>query len=384
MKVNELKSVLSAWENKTGSTVHMDSIKSSRKFSAGWLQFAHPRYVNRDELKKWIISQSQDIDVSGWFKIFARGIFESDAEQTKKTLTHAIVIDGSLDNVEEFMQFLYSIEWKDQYSGVNFIPFQKDEYFTEKEHQLAIKQHNVYLRSLEMEVITIKNPDTIFQTQEGHSGTVLQWLSAQGVDDKKLFQHVTQIGATKVLLSFYGEFKQSVSQSKLSHSKLLKARITGNPQSCDDDVDTSPPSVSTNRGYYGKPPIQPTVANTKTFVDVLTNHTYHAATTPDVSQETNDKIAELENMINGMKSDNKKIHQDIQATNNSIQELSTTLHKRIDGVQEASSKLVNNFIDAQKRVNEEKERKENEFKDWIRNTLTGKQETPSGVEPSCE
>ena len=110
MKVSELKSVLSTWETKTGSTISMDNIKSSQKFSAGWLQFAHPRYINCDELKKWMISQSNDVDISGWIKVFVRGTFESDAEKTKKTLTHAIVIDGSLENVEEFMQFLYSIE----------------------------------------------------------------------------------------------------------------------------------------------------------------------------------------------------------------------------------------------------------------------------------
>ena len=115
---------------------------------------------------------------------------------------------------------------------------------------------------------------------------------------------------------------------------------------------------------------------------MLANQTDYTATTPDLPQETTDKITELENMINGMKSDNAKIQKDIKDTNNYIQELSTTLNKRIDGVQEASSKLVNDFIGAQKRVNEEKERKENEFKERIRNILAGKQETPSGVEPS--
>lgn len=84
MPVAELKSVLSAWEKKTNSFVDMDNIRSSRKLSAGCLQFAHPRYVNRDELKKWMVSQAPDVDVSGWFKIFARGIFENDADKSKK------------------------------------------------------------------------------------------------------------------------------------------------------------------------------------------------------------------------------------------------------------------------------------------------------------
>ena len=52
LSVTELKSVLSTWENQTTSRVSMDNIKSSRKFAAGWLQFAHPRFINRDNLKK--------------------------------------------------------------------------------------------------------------------------------------------------------------------------------------------------------------------------------------------------------------------------------------------------------------------------------------------
>ena len=85
-----------------------------------------------------MVAQSENKNVGNWFKLFSRGIFESDAEKTKKTLTTAIVIDGSLDNVEEFMTFLYGIEWNSIYSGINFIPFQKDDHFTEKEHQIAI------------------------------------------------------------------------------------------------------------------------------------------------------------------------------------------------------------------------------------------------------
>ena len=299
------------------------------------------------------------------------------------------------------MQFLYSIEWKDQYEGINFIPFQKDDYFTEKEHQLAIRQHNIYLRSLEMEVITIKNPTIFFQSQEGHSGNVLQWLSAQGVDGTKLFQHVTQIGVTKVLLSFYtgskpkaigfikqlipsfkqtfgdentttifgpntNDVRKSVSQAKLSHSKLLKARRNGNPQSCDDDNDDSPPPNSSNRGYYGKPPLQPTITNTKSFIAVATNQTNQPSTPIAQPQETNSKITELENVIKDMKSENEKVINDIKATKESISELSTKLNKRIDDAQAASSKLFTDFIDAQKIVNDDKERKDNEFKEWIK------------------
>ena len=179
LSVTELKSVLSTWENQTTSRVSMDNIKSSRKFAAGWLQFAHPRFINRDNLKKWMVDQADESNVDGRFKLFARGIFESDADKSKRTLTTAIVIDGSLDNVEEFMK------WSGIYEGINFIPFQRDEYFTEKEHQTAIKQHNLYLRSLEMDVITIKQPDRIFTNTSGHSGTVTQWIQAQQCEEKK-------------------------------------------------------------------------------------------------------------------------------------------------------------------------------------------------------
>ena len=211
------------------------------------------------------------------------------------------------------MQFLFSIEWTDIYTGINFIPFQKDDYFTEKEHQLAIKQHNVYLRSLGMEVITVKNPNKIFTTKDGHSGTLLQWIFHQSIENTKFFQHATQIGVTKVLLSFYAgtreqavhfiknliplftnvfgedntieifginhnnDVRKSVSQSQLTHTQKLKSRINGNPQGCDDD--DVPPQTFNNRGYYGKPPLEPTISNTKSFVHAVTAHAPATPTT---------------------------------------------------------------------------------------------------------
>ena len=55
--------MLSTWENQTTSRVSMDNIRSSRKFAAGWLQFAHPRFVNRDDLKKWMVDQANETNV---------------------------------------------------------------------------------------------------------------------------------------------------------------------------------------------------------------------------------------------------------------------------------------------------------------------------------
>ena len=419
MSIVELKSVLSAWEAKTGSQISMDNIRSSRKFSAGWLQFAHPRFINRDDLKQWMVAQSENKNVGNWFKLFSRGIFESDAEKAKKTLTTAIVIDGSLDNVEEFMTFLYGIEWNSIYSGINFIPFQKDDHFTEKEHQIAIKQHNLYLRSLKMEVLTVKNPNKVFTTDEGHSGTLLQWLFHQTINNKKLFQHVTQIGVTKVLLSFYSDAQQqavhfikkliphftqvfgdnntieifginhnndvrrSASQSQLSHSQKLKQRILGNPQGCDDD-DAPPPTIN-NRGYYGKPPLEPTITNTKSFVNAVNANEDTSSNNTQLPEATNNRISDLENLVNNIKSAQENTQKELTVTKTSIETLTRNVNERFDEVEKQSSKTINDFIDEQKRINNEKVqadyKREESFKQWIMDTLS-KKESPSGVEQS--
>ena len=169
----------------------------------------------------------------------------------------------------------------------------------------------------------------------------------------------------------------------MTHTQKLKSRINGNPQGCDDD--DIPPQTFNNRGYYGKPPLEPTISNTKSFVNAVTAHTPATPTTTHISNEANDKLSELENIVNNMKTAQEKTQHDLAATKTSIDNLSQTVNDRIDQVEKQGKETMKEFIAAQTKVNSEKalidQQREEDFKKLIMTTLSNK-ETPSGVEQS--
>ena len=171
----QFKAILADWEKEANSYIDFDNIESSKVFSAGWLLFAHPRYLNRDNLREWLTTQSDDNTIGNQFKHHSRAIYSADKEESKKTQTTAICITGPLDHVDEFMEFLYNVEWCGKYDGISFIPFQLDDTFSESDLRTAIRHHNKYLREHEKEALTIKDPATSFKSHDGTSSTAL-WV----------------------------------------------------------------------------------------------------------------------------------------------------------------------------------------------------------------
>ena len=167
-----------------------------------------------------------------------------------------------------------------------------------------------------------------------------------GMRGKKIFHHVTKIGITKILLlynkiqktnadefitntisyfqqtfdddntllifgpSHGNNVRRSATQSQLSHSKILRDRINGNPQSCDDDS-TPPPNIS-KRTYFGKPPLQPTTANIQSFVDAVSNT--NTSTNIDTTAES--RIRALELPIEEIKNDSAQTKEEIKKQKN--------------------------------------------------------------------
>ena len=126
----------------------------------------------------------------------------------------------------------------------------------------------------------------------------------------------------------------------------------------------------------------PTPENTETFVNVVKG-------TPTQSSTDTGKVDSLESIVNDLREESKKLAAALEATNKSVNDLAVHVNSElsivredITRVQENTNDTVKKFIEAQKVVNEEKDKKEAEFKAWLVTSLGLKQSTPSGVEQS--
>ena len=171
--------------------------------------------------------------------------------------------------------------------------------------------------------------------------------------------------------------RRSATQSQLSHSKLLRYRINGNPQSCDDD--STPPPIISKQTYFGKPPLQPTTANTQSFVDAVSN----SSTSTSIDTTAESRIRALKLTTEEIKNDSAQTKEDIKKQE-SITTLSEDLIRKIEEAKQANNDVVQEFIKKQTKLNTVKEsealKRENDFKDWIKKFMSPKPDTPSGVE----
>ena len=329
---------------------------------------------------------------------------------------------GPLDQVDEFMNFIYNIKWNSKYAGIHFIPFQLDDSFSEHDLRTAIRQHNTYLRSLEKEVITVKTPTHKFQLHDGRWTTILSWLEGHKINDENIFTHVTQIGVNKVLLGFkkehltnisdfissifttfradhgvdatigvfgsadHSNIKNTATKTKLSYTTSLKKALYSNPQDCEIDqpneISHDDHSQQQHKTFFGRAPIMPTIENTETIVNVVKN-------TPSPTSSTNDKVDSFDSIINELREESKKLAATVEATSKSINDLTdhvntelSLVREDITKVQDSTDATILKFIDAQKDINISKEKKEDEFKTWLITSLGLQQKPPSGVEHS--
>ena len=126
----------------------------------------------------------------------------------------------------------------------------------------------------------------------------------------------------------------------------------------------------------------PTIENTETFFNVVTN-------TPPPFSSTNDKVDSFDSIINGLREESKKLAATVEATSKSINDLTdhvntelSLVREDITKVQDSTDATIRKFIDAQKDINISKEKKEDEFKTWLITSLGLQQKPPSGVEHS--
>ena len=90
-----------------------------------------------------------------------------------------------------------------------------------------------------------------------------------------------------------------------------------------------------------------------------------------------------------LKEENAKIQETLQVTNKTVEDLKShvndevsQIRTEIDSLNESTTGAINNFIDEQKRINAEKDAKDEAFKLWLTNNIVPQPKPPRGVEQS--
>ena len=197
----DLRAILDDYETESGTKHNYDRMVTKEVFAAGYLQFVHPKWINRDHLVKWILEQADIDDIGEKIHIYPRRFYNND-KINADTHTEIVVIDGALEHKKEIMNFLYGIEWSGKYQMINFIPWNTSKEFTKTDQIEAIRSHNSYMSTLTSEILKIKNPGTVLSMDGENNFTFIEWLENKTLDNSTLFYSVEKIGAVEVLISY--------------------------------------------------------------------------------------------------------------------------------------------------------------------------------------
>ena len=62
---------MSDYITKRSIIMNFDQIESASVSPAGWLQFAHPRFLNRDRMIEFMVNQHSDPDIAKLVNIYS-------------------------------------------------------------------------------------------------------------------------------------------------------------------------------------------------------------------------------------------------------------------------------------------------------------------------
>ena len=329
--------------------MNFDQIESASVFPAGWFQFAHPRYLNRNRMIEFMIEQHHDKEISKRINIYPRQFREKNSEG-ESVRSDVLWVNGAWESKEDIMSFLLGIQWQDTYHGINFIPFQTNDHFT-KDHQVdALKEHNKFCESLSSEVLHSPYPDAILENNDDYTINFVDWLATQTFENNDLFYDVDKIGNSLVTLSYFSTKSKSVdefidnieeilsneyesnvlddifgihngiqilrSTNKNAQKYLnnLAEKSGSNPQGNENDR----PSHKKVHVYYGVGPVNDNSSGT-TYADIASAPT---------SSSTTKQIAELRATVERLDKSHKQLEQSV--TSNVTNNLSAQFNTKID------------------------------------------------------
>ena len=187
--LRELRTDIFGWCKTNRCWIDMDYIASEKLFSCGWICGIHPRLYNRNDLLQWIGTNDSTGALMKKIKLYPRTIFTVD-DHGAKTITNAIVVDGSLEHSKQIMEFLYKIEWDKRYKNVSFVPFRTSNILTKDDQKQAMQYHNNYLNNTYRKLIRIANPDKQYKCEDDAMISFRQWLIQSQLHGKQMIQGV--------------------------------------------------------------------------------------------------------------------------------------------------------------------------------------------------
>ena len=390
---HDLRALLHDYLEDTKITISFDNIESSSMFGAGWFKFAHPRYLNRDRLPQFMIDQHHNDEIGKKISIYPRQFWEKH-ESIGRVRSELLYVVGAWDMREDIMDFLFNVQWQDQYVDITSIPFQTNEDFT-KEHQVrAMQEHNEYCNSLHSEVLHIAHPEAVMDTDGDQQFTFLEWLMSRCYDYQNIFYDVDKIGEGLIAISYFENksqivtgliermqsiledeydddviesifgyrnnirIKRSANRSAQKHLKALAARSQSNPQGTENDV-RKPKRVQI---LYGSEPIKNDTSSTYAAAAKINTSKTNNKPKSTTKAEDSSQIAELRASIEKLDQHQKQFEQSVTTniTTNvmsdvtkKINELDTRINTRITRIETTHSETIRKMFEKWDERNED-------------------------------
>ena len=368
-QLREVKGVTFDWCKRHKNFVVFDKLMSAEVFHAGWIIGIHPRFHDRDTLKKWL-DECENAIPSTQFNLIPRKVYVTD-DNSSRTITNAIAIDVAFEAKESALKFLYQIPWETSlYPEATFIPFRVTPTFTIQSQIGAMQLQNSYLHDTHQKVLKTENATLTFKNKNNGDETLVTWLRNVQNDEGPIFKQVEASGIDFVKIIYHTKHRENVTnyvrnlydnfsnqfgdeqavkilgqQSDIQYitttteieeqyTSALAGILQANPQSPSPQTITPPPVPRSV--YYGTTPIRKNSA-TKTFSEAVNSS---QNTTPAISQSIQqqiqfltDKTNNLEKTINEKEPDSspetnfEQLKKDIQTS--IMEKVEATIEKKI-------------------------------------------------------
>ena len=167
--------------------IEFKRLTSANIFFAGWLYHIHPKYHNRDDVRDWMANS--DTVLKDDIHLAPGRIFKTLDDDEKTTLiTHGLRVEVTFERREAVLKALFSLNWENgPYRKSCFVPYRKNENYTDEMQEKFIKQHQQYIKNTKQTVFRMKAPRWKIQNKlEGRQTTFQKWIQSSRVNNEKI------------------------------------------------------------------------------------------------------------------------------------------------------------------------------------------------------